>query len=89
MQLRRVYKSEFKVVPAEVAKVAWFFCKHTHGLPAKSCGAFSEKWTLKYFISATVRRKKLDYVSKFLSVGIFFPSSGRGQKALNVLKRKH
>ena len=74
----------------EVAKVAWFFCKHMHGLPAKNCAAFSQKWTLKYFISATVRRKKLDNVFKFLSVGLFFPSSsGGGHKAFNVLKREH
>ena len=38
----RIHKEPgFRVVPVEVAKVAWFFCKHKHGLHSKYFVAFS------------------------------------------------
>ena len=37
----------FKLVLVEVARAAWFFCKHRHGWNATGCAAFSNKATLK------------------------------------------
>ena len=65
-------ETEYKVVPVEVAKAAWFFCKHKHDLPAKCCVAFSKKAgpALKFQFCNNFKKKSAMKVG-FTKVSVF------------------